>query len=98
MILSRDWSAKLNGYFSTDWSHLWLPYKGHPNKIKVERENYMKHTVTDLNDPNEMVMFSISILGNFSFDTFFEELEDELSHTTNSDNNLNSFIQIKLLS
>ena len=44
----------------------------------------MKHTVTDLNDPNEMVMFSKSTLGNFYFDTFFEELEDELSHTTNS--------------
>jgi hypothetical protein len=28
LILSRDWSAKLNGYFSTDWSHLWLPYNG----------------------------------------------------------------------
>ena len=25
MLLSRDWSAKLNGYFSTDWSHLLLP-------------------------------------------------------------------------
>ena len=38
----------------------------------------MKHIVTDLNDPNEMVMFSRSNLGNFSFDTFFEELEVEL--------------------
>ena len=44
----------------------------------------MKHTVTDLNDPNETVMFSISILGNFSFDTFFEELEVEL-YTANLD-------------
>jgi hypothetical protein len=84
VILRRYWSTKLNGYFSTDWSHLWLPYKGQSNKIKVERENYMKHTVTDLNDTNEMVMFTRYILGNFSFDTFFEELEDELSHTANS--------------
>ena len=45
----------------------------------------MKHMVIDLNDPNEMVMCSRSNLGNFCFDTFFEELEDELSHTTNSD-------------
>ena len=45
----------------------------------------MKHTVTDLNDPNEMVMCSKSTLGNFCFDTFFEELEDELYHTKNSD-------------
>ena len=28
LILSRDWSSKLNGYFATDWSHLWLPFKG----------------------------------------------------------------------
>ena len=85
VILSRDWSAKLNGYFSTDWSHLWLPYKGQSNKIKVERESYMKHTVTNLNDPNDTVMFSRSILGNLCFDTFFEELEGELSHTAKSD-------------
>ena len=85
VILRRDWSAKMNKYFSIDWSHLWLPYKAQPNKIKVERKNYMRHTVTDLNDRNEMVIFSRSILGNFSFDTFFEELEDELSHIANSD-------------
>lgn len=38
VILRRDWSAKLNGYFETNWSHIWLPYKGQPNKIKVECE------------------------------------------------------------
>ena len=48
LILSRDWSAKLNGYFATDWYHLWLPFKGQPNKIKVDHERYMKHTVTCL--------------------------------------------------
>ena len=25
LVLSRDWSEKLNGYFASDWSHLWLP-------------------------------------------------------------------------
>jgi ribonuclease HI len=44
----------------------------------------MKHMVTNLNDPNETVMCSKSILGNLCFDTFFEELEGELSHTANS--------------
>ena len=39
----------------------------------------MKHTVTNLNDPNEPVMFSNSILGNFYFETFFGELEAETS-------------------
>ena len=75
VILSRDWSAKLNGYFATSWSHLWLPYKGQPNKIKVDRERYMKHTIIDLNDTNEPMMFNHSILGKFFFETFFGELE-----------------------
>eukprot|EP00253_Pinus_taeda_P005164 PITA_05164 len=26
LILSRDWSEKLRGYFSTNWWHMWLPY------------------------------------------------------------------------
>jgi hypothetical protein len=85
VILSRDWSAKLNSYFAIDWSHLWFPYKGQPNKIKVERERYMKHMVNGLHGLNEPVMFSNSILGNFYFDTFFGELEVELSPFTYSD-------------
>ena len=35
VVLSRDWSAKINGYFAFNWSHMWLPYKGIPNQIKV---------------------------------------------------------------
>ena len=38
VILSRDWPTKLNGYFATDWSHLWLMYKGQPNKLKFKCE------------------------------------------------------------
>jgi hypothetical protein len=30
LLLSRDWSAKLQGYFSTDWSHLWFHTKVNP--------------------------------------------------------------------
>ena len=44
----------------------------------------MKHMITDLNDPNESVMFSRSILDNLCFDTFFEELEVGLSPCANS--------------
>ena len=91
--MSRDWSAKLNGYFATDWSHLWLPYKGQPNKIKVDRERYMKHTVTNLNDTNEPVMFNHSILGNFCFETFFGELEAETSTYADS-NEQSELLQI----
>jgi hypothetical protein len=53
MFLSRDWLEQLHGYFATDWSHLWLPENGKPNKIRVNRERYLKFTVTDSNDPNE---------------------------------------------
>ena len=28
LVLSWDWSATLEGYFSLDWSHMWFPYKG----------------------------------------------------------------------
>ena len=84
VTLSRDWSAKLNGYFATDWSHLWLSFKGCPNKKKVDHEQYMKHTVTYLNDPNEPMMFPHSILRNFCFETFFGELEEETSTCVDS--------------
>ena len=45
LVLSRDWSAKLNGYFASNWSHMWLPSKGSPNQIKVIIEPHMKHNV-----------------------------------------------------
>ena len=32
--LSQDWSTKLEGYFASDWSHMWFPYKGCQNQIK----------------------------------------------------------------
>ena len=67
LVLSRDWAAKLDGYFSSDWSRLWLPYKGCQNQIKVLREPQMKHNVTQLEGKNEPVN---SVLGNY-----FLELE-----------------------
>ena len=48
LVLSRDWLAWLEGYFASDWSHLWLPHKGSPNQIKILREPHMKHNVTQL--------------------------------------------------
>ena len=67
LVLSRNWSAKLNGYFSLDWSHLWLPYKGSLNQSKILREPHMKHNVTQFKEKNEPVD---SVLGNY-----FIELE-----------------------
>jgi hypothetical protein len=78
-LLSRDWSAMLNGYFATDWSHLWLPFNGKLKQIIIDREGYMKHVVIDSNDPNEPVMFNNSILGNYSYDTFFGNYTSEIS-------------------
>ena len=34
LVLSWDWSTKLDGYFSSDWSHLWFPCKVFQNQIK----------------------------------------------------------------
>ena len=53
----------------------------------------MKHTVTDLNDANEPVMFNHSILGNFCFETFFGELEVE-SSTYMDSNEQSELLQI----
>ena len=69
LFLSRDWSQALKGYFSTDWSHLWLPKNGRPNQIRIDRERYMKHTITEINALNELVLFSDSILGNYGYDS-----------------------------
>ena len=91
LVLTRDWSAKLNGYFVSDWSHLWLPYKGSPNQIKVLREPHMKHNVTQFEGKNEPVD---SVLGNY-----FIELEpgnyqaEEASDTSDTQPNLLRFSQ-----
>jgi hypothetical protein len=39
----------------------------------------MKHIVTYLNDPNEPIMFTESILGNFCIDSFFGNFPAEPS-------------------
>ena len=87
MLLSRDWLAKLNGHFSTDWSHLLLPQKGKGDMMRVDRERYMKYVVTNLNGPNEPIMFTNSILGNYNFnvcaiETCFGEFHAETNEGT----------------
>ena len=70
LILIRDWSMKLNGYFATNWSHMWIPHQNVQNQIKIPREPHMKYNVTQLEGKNELVSFSSSVLGNY-----FLELE-----------------------
>lgn len=71
LILSRDWSEKPHGYISTDWSHMWLPYKWKPNHIKINREKHMTHTVTRFEQENQLIAFNNNILGNYSSESFF---------------------------
>jgi len=71
LILSRDWSEKLHGYISIDWSHMWLPYKGKPNQIKIDQEKHMTHSVTEFEQENQPIAFNNNILGNYSSESFF---------------------------
>jgi len=69
LLLSRDWSSKLDGYFSTDWSHMWLPYKGKCNQIWVDSERYMKHNVTAINGKNELLSLTELMFNNCLLET-----------------------------
>lgn len=71
MLLRRDWSSQLHGYFSIYYSHLWFPYKGKENQIRIYREPYMKHIVTELRAPNEIIPFRNLSHASYCVDTFF---------------------------
>lgn len=72
VFLSRYWSRKLQGYFSMDWSQLWILYKGRNKNIRVNSERYMNHNVTPLNGNNEPVDFTELIFGNCFQETKLE--------------------------
>ena len=89
LVLNRYWSARLNGYFASDWSHLWLPHKGIPNQIKILREPYMKHNVTRLEEKNEPMN---SVLGNHLIELKPGDYqEEEASITSDTQPNLLRF-------
>jgi hypothetical protein len=69
LLLRKDWSAKLQGYFSTNWSHLWIPYKGRMYHIRVDNEAHMKHTVMKIEGKNKPINFAHSILANCFLET-----------------------------
>jgi ribonuclease HI len=79
LFLSRDWSEQLHGYFSMDWSHLWLPENDHPNKIRINRERHLKYTVTYLNDPNENFTIAVNTIEAQGMDTFFGNFMTKVS-------------------
>lgn len=39
LLLIRDWSEKIHGYFATNWSRKWLPYNGKPNQMELTKRN-----------------------------------------------------------
>ena len=45
----------------------------------------MKHTVTELDDSNEPVLFTDTIMGNYMEDSFFGDFEDETSSITGAE-------------
>jgi hypothetical protein len=83
LFLSRDWSEQLHGYFATDWSDLWFPENGKTNRIKINREPYLKLTMTDLNDPNELFTASANSPEMQGMNTFFGNFMAETSIITN---------------
>ena len=46
MLLTREWTKFLRGWFSTDFTQLWLPWKGFNNKIKIDAYPKLKIMVT----------------------------------------------------
>ena len=79
LLLSRDWSEKLDRYFSTDWAQLWLPLKGYKNMIIIDRERYLKLMVIDLETLNEPWSTDFPVLGNYSCDSHFYNFSPLLS-------------------
>jgi hypothetical protein len=82
LFLRRDWSEHIHSYFSTDWSHLWLPENGQPNKIRINKEHYLKHTMTYLNDPNEPFTTTTNSIEMHGINTFFGNFMNEISSIT----------------
>jgi hypothetical protein len=39
--------------------------------IRIDRENYLKHTITDLESPNKLSSMEFPVLGNYSCDSDF---------------------------
>ena len=46
MLLSREWTKCLRGWFSTNFTQLSLPWKGLNNQIKIDVEPKLKMMIT----------------------------------------------------
>lgn len=75
-ILGREFTKALNGYTATDLSHMWLPWKGLPNNIRIEHEPRMKYMITKYNNLNE-VLFAETYLGNYHHFAYQNEVKPQ---------------------
>lgn len=64
LLLSREWTKCLRGWFSNDFTQFWLPWKGLNNQIKIDVEPKLKTMITDYNASNEIV-FLQSNMGSY---------------------------------
>lgn len=64
MLLSRDWSRRLNGYFATGFSHMWLPWRGVPNQINIDSTPRLRLMITKYSEDNE-ILFLEKNLGTY---------------------------------
>jgi hypothetical protein len=64
-----------------------MPLKGHTNMIRIDREIYLKHTLTDLETLNEPSSIDFPVLSNYSCDSYFgnfSPLSSDVPLTQNS--------------
>lgn len=54
VLLSREWTHYLRGWFSTHFTQLWLPWKGLNDQIKIDVDPKIKIMITKYNALNEV--------------------------------------------
>lgn len=69
LLLSREWTKFLWGWFSIDFTQLWLPWKGLNNQIKIDVDPKLKNIITEYNAPNEVSFLQID-LGSYKVMVF----------------------------
>lgn len=74
IIIGREFTKVLNEYTATDLSQMWLPWKGLPNQICINREPRMKYMITEYNNLSK-VLFAETNLGNYRPFSYQNELE-----------------------
>lgn len=61
MLVSRDWTRVLNGWLHSSFTHMWLPWRGVANQIRIESEPRLKLMITEYNQANETLFLESDI-------------------------------------